>query len=141
MRRAGTHTLKDAIPHRLGGLIGSWHCVFDSRPFPSEDLLFCFAVSGVRSCTLTGGRVTRNAVPMCFYVDKRKLSAGSRGRLLGNAAEKHVCMSLCLHLELKIHEHRCFSLPCTHTYTHISLAVAADSSAKAYGGNTRPTTQ
>lgn len=80
-----------------------------------EKPLFCFAIRGALSCVLIGRLVTRNAMWMCFKAGECKLSAGR-----GADCNKHVCMSLCLHLELKFHEHRCFSTAPTHSRSALS---------------------
>lgn len=110
-----THTFKDTDTHRLG-LISHWHCVFDGRFFPSEDLLFCFAISGARSGFSDWQACYTQCSADVLLCRQLRAVRWEKSRLLWNSTEKHVCMSLCLHSESKIHEHRCFF---TVAHTHV----------------------
>lgn len=113
-----THTFKDTDTHRLS-LICHGHCVFDSRLFPSEDLLFCFAMillSDWQPCYM-------QCSADMLLCKQMKAARWEKSRLIWNSTEKHACMSPCLHSELIIHEHRClfffvcfFTVAAAHTH-------------------------
>lgn len=102
-------------------------CVFDSRLFsPLKTFFFFFFFLLCHDPAFLIGRlVTCNAARICFYVSKWKQPPRwEKSRLIWNSTEKHVCMSPCLHWELRIHEHRCFFFT-VHTHTCLTVLQTA----------------
>lgn len=80
---------------------------------------FCLRSATLRRRNLAPRLHTQRRPRMCFYVGKHSAVRPARersSRLLRRRSEKHVCMSPCLHLELKIDACRCLA-----RRTHVSL--------------------